>query len=707
MRRLLCAAASLTLAAGCNEGSPSDPEPEAADTGVDATADAIDRSDADPDVGEDAELDVPALDVQPSACADEDRLHPNHASDEAAAIPTGGLRRDLFLCPSTDDWFRVALRAGQRFDATIEFASRLGDLELYLLPDGAATLEDAVASSRTDLDVETVGLTATGDGAWYVVVHGVDDAGGAYTLDATASCRDQADCADGERCSFVDGHCVTATDGVCGDDEYEENDGPDDATPVEVEADGFAYLSIAVCEEDDDYFALRLDEPSDLALELRSDPGADLDLYLFDSSGSLIAASATAGVGDESIARPFQAAGELVVVVRPYVSGIGSNARGELTVELQAASCASSRECVGIEGRALCEDGACVPFSPATPSRGGGPCDDDGDCIAGTSCVFGGGGIDTNLCTAGCDTDADCSALIDGGSCMPLQFFNSICYPGCDSDADCPSLYACQGGGCDLVSCASSTDCEDGRLCRHSEELDRGYCTANVAAACASDDDLEPNDSDVDPTPLAPGTIDDRRICDTNDDWYAIEVPSSGTRLDVRVPFTGDADIDLDVFIYTAAGTLVASGTEPAANPELASARHLPAGTYLVRVNRFYRGVARDDSTTYSLTVELSDDSCAADPSLCTRTTPLRAACDVDSGACVPLAGGGEIALGEPCDSNDDCDATADLCAIRGATATPRSLCTAECTSDAECAAIPGTTCTSVTRRLRACLPAP
>lgn len=688
----------LLLVAACNdEASPSDSD-------TDAGADVVQLNDVavdgiDDDSGADA---ITIDDVRIVACDKEDDLSPNHSAADATVVEGGALEAEgLYMCAGTDDWFRVDARAGQTITASIEFADRIGDLDLYLLPEGTDDLEAAVAASGTREDLEELEFEAPADGTWFVRVNSFEDAVGVYDLSIGLSCRGAEDCPDGFACSFVDQRCVAVGEPLCGDDQYEENDSYETATPVEPASDGFAFLhGLTVCDVDDDYFTITLDEPTTIRAELAFDRGIDLDLYVFSSEGELLDSAATDSGNPETLDRPISPAGTYVFVVDYFVTDIGNDVDYNLTLEFVPETCEENADC-GTGSRQLCDGGACVSFEPDTPGDAGASCDDDGDCAGELQCYDGRSGIDDNFCTVGCGGDGDC-AVFDDGYCLDLGR-SGVCFDGCQTDADCPTFYSCgDEARCELDGCTVDADCDEGQLCRRSEQQNAGYCTSLDFPTCSEDDAFEANDTESAAAELDHGRTTDLLICDGNDDWYTVQVDAGASTLSVSARFDGGAD--LDVYIFDEDGNTVAAGTSPDGNPETARARYLDTGWYNVRVNQF-PGDA-DVNTAYSLSIETEPASCTVEGEECLGLEPLRIVCNEDrGGVCEFFEGNGEVALGSICDSTDDCVEDAQFCWSFEGARDGRNICTVQCDEPSDCEDVPGTECQVFGRGFGACLP--
>lgn len=692
---ILC---GLVWTAGCNDEAESAPE---ADTTV---ADTSDGADAISDAG-DAAPEVVTRDAGPSTdlglppnCEKEDRLAPNQGPESASPVTSGVFRQNnLYVCPGADDWFAVSANAGQRIVARIEFAHRIGDLDMYLLPAGTIDLDAAVAVSGTSEDVEELSFVAPEAGTWFVVVDSFEDAVGSYEIQIDVSCRGTEDCNDGQVCSFVEQTCVTPIEPACGFDANEPNNTLATATPIVVEGDGFAYVhNFVVCEDDDDYFTLTLDAPSTVDARIQSDPGSNVDLYVFDSEGNSVASATSEEENPEDLNMRFLAAGTYLFVVDHFVTALGDDVRYNLTIEVNEGRCETSQDC-GFAGRALCEEGACVSFTPESPNPAGGMCDDREDCAGDLGCYQGEDGFDDNFCTRDCDNSDACSDFEDG-YCLALGR-DGVCFEACSADTDCPTFYSCnESARCAAVECGVDADCNDGQFCRRSEQRNQGYCTASPFPSCG-DDDYEDNDTDGTAV-LIDGPV-EGVVCDDDDDWFAIMVPEDGMRLDVTVRFEGTADID--VFVLDASGRTVGSATQPSANPEVADARFLAAGEYTVRVNQFPTDGAPE--SPYTLTYALSESTCTVAGEECLRLDPLRVLCEEDAGACAFIEGEGTVPLGGACDSNNDCVAQAAFCWVFEGAEEGRNVCSIRCSDDSDCGDVPDTVCTTFQGGFAACLP--
>lgn len=637
------------------------------------------------------------LDVRLVNCDGEDSRSPNHTPPTAADVsPSGVFETSGFLCAGFDDWFVISAEPGQRIFASLELAGPTGNLDLYLYRSGAtSSVDDALAGSETTDREESLFWEVDEAGPYLLSVRGNAEASGDYTLSFVASCRTDADCADGERCSYVDARCVDDVEPTCGVDAREPNEGPGTAPDAAFAPDGFAFEhGYEICAEDVDMFAVTLDEISSLLVELDWSGTTNLDVLLYDDTGAVVGAGTTDEAQPERINGSFLTPGQYYVAVTVDPVNAAPSTTYNLTLERRAGLCAEDADCGAITGRQTCEDGACVGFEPSQPGPAGAPCDDSSDCVEGLGCYQGVDGFSDNFCTQSCQDASECGFFGRGAQC--LQSANlAVCVGACDADEDCPTYYSCIEGACDINQCQVDADCGADQFCRRTEQQNNGFCTSTPFPGCFDDDDAEPNDTESAAVPFD-GEV-EGLICEANDDWYLFEVDRDGATLEVTLDFAG---ADLDLFVFDAAGRLVGqAATEEV--PEIAEMPYLAAGAYTMRVNHFPSEVT--SSVPYTLTASTSRGGCEED-SDCGPLNPLRISCDADTGACGFLEGGGEVELGGICDSSDDCSSSAEFCWTFEGGGAGRNICTIACQRESDCRDVPGTTCVSF-RRFSVCLP--
>jgi hypothetical protein len=651
------------------------------------------------DAGSVVTRDAGTIDVRVVNCDGEDGRSPNHTPPTAADVsPSGVFGESAYVCAGFDDWYALTVDVGQVVSVDAALAAATGDLDLYLYREGETTsVEAAVASGATLEREESFRYRVTEAGTYFLQVQSFEDAEGAYTLSFVASCRGPQDCGEGERCSLVDARCVEDTVAACGDDAAEPNNGPGQARAASFGGDGFAFEhGYEICPADTDVFSVVFATTTSMAIDLEWNGNANLDVRLYDGVGALAGEDASEEGSSARINGAFLGAGTYYVVVTNVEANSPATTTYNLTLEAREGACATDADCGAVSGRQVCEAGACIAFTPERPGEAGAPCDNSPDCAEGLGCYVGLPGFDDNFCTQTCQSDDECGFFGRAGQCV--QAANSaICVGACASDLDCPTFYTCNDGACDLAGCGVDSDCAGEALCRRSEQQNNGFCTSTPFPSCGEDDGFEPNDTDSEAT-LLEGAV-EGLICESNDDWYVLEVVEDGGGLTVDLQF--DAG-DLDVFVFDEQGRVVGQGATDTA-PERAVAASLASGRYLVRVNQFPSELS--GSVAYTLEASVTPGAGCEEDSDCWDLEPLRISCDVASGSCGFFEGNGEVPLGGACDSTDDCTDEARFCWSFEPASEGRNICTRPCARASDCDSIPGTGCRAFGSQFAVCLP--
>jgi hypothetical protein len=195
-------------------------------------------------------------DMQVACSLPDDAFEPNDTWDTAASI-SPGTYNDLQCLD--DDWYRLWLSPGDSIlDVSIQFTNALGDLDLYVYdPTGAI-----VGYSTTTSDNKAVHLSGiTMSGRYLIQVTGYGGATNSYDLQISVS-RQR-------------------------DDSFEENDTWDTAKSVSCNT---RYDDLHCL--DPDWYRISLDVGDFIAIATYfSDAAGDLDLYLYDPQGYLVASS--------------------------------------------------------------------------------------------------------------------------------------------------------------------------------------------------------------------------------------------------------------------------------------------------------------------------------------------------------------------------------------------------------------------------------
>lgn len=693
--------ALVTALSGCSSDSNSN-------AGGGGEADAADDDLTFPDLGGVSEDGGGLTDaVVSSTCPDEDGFSPNHGPAEAHSVPRAGLdEEDLHLCAGFDDFFVLELDEGDGVMIIIEFANRIGDLDLWLLPEGTTDQDDAVAVGGTEEDVEEIRWVAEEAGTYVLMVDGFEDAEGYYDLLIRPTCRVDADCPGDDMVCLLQGRfCDTLDEPLCGEDAHEPNNRADGATDLGLDGDDSLTIAGVVCGDDWDYFSFSLDDVSNVEVELDWDGEGDLAVAVLGSDGDVLdSAGGDPRQPGAHLEMARVAAGDYLVYVTSLAGGTTDSAYSLDVVVEGADGCEDDSDCDQAFGRAICSDsGGCVSYQPDEPNPIGGLCDSDDDCDDTTQgCYEGGPGLDDNVCTRQCRGDDDCGdaqcLAVGGGR------FGGLCFGGCEADTNCPAPYVCgEGGECEFIECGVDADCGDGRACLRGEQ-GGAFCRTYEETAC-DDQEADGNGrmSDAVALDLESMPLEDLTICDEDRDWYSLEVAEGPALIEISVAYEGD-ETDLDVYLYDAMGNTVAEGVTSGGNPEVVQADFVAAGTYYVFVNQFPNEES-NPVTSYDLTASVSVvDGCTAEGEECHDLQPFRFICN-DDGSCGFLEGNGELELGALCDSQDDCGEDAQFCFTFEGTEYGQNICTRPCGNGDDCADVADATCTPLGGRFAVCLP--
>ncbi len=175
---------------------------------------------------------------------------PNDDQENAKAI-TAGDRTGLTVCGSEEDWYRIALRRGDRINISIEADILVaGGLDVQL--------RDA-AGRELARDPFLVDATVSQDGDYFLRIRTQDEQA-RYAL-----------------------HIIVVRGVPCDDDTFEENDESPQAAALPIGE----RRNLQACPADPDWYVVEVPAGRGLTVRLTHDPlEGDLDLMLFDSDAS-------------------------------------------------------------------------------------------------------------------------------------------------------------------------------------------------------------------------------------------------------------------------------------------------------------------------------------------------------------------------------------------------------------------------------------
>ena len=185
--------------------------------------------------------------------------------------------------------------------------------------------------------------------------------------------------------------------------------------------------------------------------------------------------------------------------------------------------------------------------------------------------------------------------------------------------------------------------------------------------------------------------------CVSDRDFYLVEVSEPGN-LNIMLTYESDfptrCDIDpcdpadLDIYVTELGKSPVGRGISAEETTEQALIDLIGPGLYVIRVVQYSEEV--DIVADYGFQVEFTPGTCENDED-CSETGTRLTCLDA---ACIPFDGQGQVALGDPCDSIDDCTLDAETCFVgTGPEDQAINICTVSCVDDAGCSQVPGTNC--------------
>jgi hypothetical protein len=255
----------------------------------------------------------------------------------------------------------------------------------------------------------------------------------------------------------------------------------------------------------------------------------------------------------------------------------------------------------------------------------------------------------------------------------------------CTTSSQCTAgLPVCMNGKC--VECATSFDCNNAALPRC--DTAKSSCVAGVDS-CMTDDAAEPgDDGPAGARALVPNGAGSAtasgEICSlprSEADFYAFQVTSLGETWDVSLAWTGNRDLDLEIFDATGS----AIGLSYWEQPERARLTYLATGTYYIKVTDF--SAQQANPIGYTVTAQRTAGSACTSRAQCAseyRNQLFRGDCV--GGACVKIDGAGLVTEGGACDSVSDCGSNMSCASfLFVADADTRDVCARTCSADADC----------------------
>ena len=174
---------------------------------------------------------------------------------------------NLVSCPATigsgddEDWFEIVIPAEGTLDIDLAFDNGISDLDVDVYTQAG----DFIDSSSGFGSTESLRLCVA-QGSYLIRVYAFGAAENPYTLQYSTNAQ-------------------TCDAGSCAADSLEEDDNLAQATAVDLDLGVFERTDLTLCEADEDWFRVELDNSELLAVDLTFVQGTtgDLDIHLFDS----------------------------------------------------------------------------------------------------------------------------------------------------------------------------------------------------------------------------------------------------------------------------------------------------------------------------------------------------------------------------------------------------------------------------------------
>ena len=487
-----------------------------------------------------------------ASCPD-DGFEENDSRERASTVSAGRID-GLISCDGDDDFFAITLGAGAELTVTTTFSDADGDIDLQL-----QDAEGRVLTASTSVtDNEEISLTVADSGTYFIRVLMFADAGGPganYTLDV--------DVVGGDTSS-------------CRDDAYEDND---TRATAEVVRDGLL-TGLVTCPGDADYFAIDLSAGDELDVFASfSDAAGDIDIQLYNTDGTVVGRGLTVS-DDEEINYVATRSGRYVVHV--YMLGDDDVPGNTYELDLAVTSAGPACDTDRFENNDTFDTAIDFDAGSYTDLI---VCSDDDDFYA---FDLGAGDV------IRIDVDFD---FLDGNINIDLRnAAGDIVAESTNLFSSDESIeYTAPSAGVYTLNVRLAFDLGTSAV----YDLD---VVIDAATPSCTDDGLEDNDT-FDDARLIAGSTGALRLCEGDDDYYAILL-GSGDTVTVDLTFS-DAEGDVDLRLLSPSEAVVASSISSSDDESLTYVVD-EAGTYVIRASLF-----RDDGSSpgngYDLDIDVDE----------------------------------------------------------------------------------------------------
>jgi hypothetical protein len=489
--------------------------------------------------------------VQLLVCTD-DQWEPNNIPQDATEVEATEYV-DLRLCEGDSDWFSVSVPAGNRMTAQIEFDNSSGNLDLELYNGDATNLLDYSDSNTSDF--ESVSVRTPVDDTFLIRVYGDEEAENQYNLSI----------------SFLPPIECTA-------DQFEENDTASEAFDLT----SGEWQELVSCPDDEDWYRVEVMENNILTATIRfyHDDG-DLDLFLYDGTGTNLLQASQTDTNDEQI-RYITIGGQAGFFLIKV-----ANVGGMVNIyTLQ----------IIVEHYRYCGDDM---FEPNNSMEEAYPLEQ---------------GTYENLYVCEPANEPEDTDWYEFNLIESDMFHFEMHFVHQDGDLDV-SFHDEVGAW--LTGSTGTTDEEvidytitiPGRyyiqVYPYSCHLENGCpytMTVSWTNLICQDDEFEPNDGYEEALPIEPGLYEGLMVCN-EEDWFRLSI-LEGQQLLVRIEFVNsDGDLDMVIYKMDESQNLIQMAiSESKRDYEEIQINVVESADYYIRVYPYYDGI----NTTYNLSIALN-----------------------------------------------------------------------------------------------------
>lgn len=217
----------------------------------------------------------------------DDNYEPNNTIATATTV-TGGIISSLSCISGNDDFYAIALTAGDTLTVQLDFTHSQGDIDLAIQSNSGSVLRSSTGLSNQEI----AGYKATTSGTYYIRVYNRGYTYNTYSMTITKT------------------SAVTVAD-----DGYEENDS---ISVAKLLTNGTYSL---ICNDDDWYYVYGGVGQTITVTITFDNSQSDLDLYICDGTGNIIASSVSTSLNIETASIIVSGAGYFYINVNSY-SGV-------------------------------------------------------------------------------------------------------------------------------------------------------------------------------------------------------------------------------------------------------------------------------------------------------------------------------------------------------------------------------------------------